>query len=164
MAMTRRTADTIALAAAFVLAPASAPAQQRAPAPPVPAAVPEFFNPTYVDHRSDATCSAARLTLTWRYSAKGLSVTGLVFDGKPAAAAELARIDGFLAGFAGDALARIECGNDGAVIAFVDAKLAGVPAPTVKFSWIGGRATLIGRTRFAPPRGGPATPTPKGRP
>lgn len=135
------------MTAAALLALA-APAGAQVPPPPVPQTVPEFFNPTYVTHRADATCAGARLSLQWAYAQAGLSVGALTFQDAPASAAELARIDGWLKGLPGDALARIECGKAGAVIAFVDAARAGTPARVVKIAWVGGRAALVGRYRF----------------
>lgn len=129
------------------LYPIDADAQPRIPPPPPPMA-PEFFNPTYTDHRSDATCTGARMTLTWRYTASGLAVTSLTFRGVPARPGELKNINTWLADMRGDALARVETGNQGAVVAFVDAAYAGTPAPTVKFSWLENRANLLGQYRF----------------
>lgn len=115
---------------------------------PPPTAALEFFNPTYVEHRSNATCAGAAATLRWRYAAAGVAVTGLTFQGAPASPAELARITAMLKGMPGDVLARIECGKEGALISFIDAAQAGTPARVVKISWHGGRAELVGRYRF----------------
>lgn len=132
-----------------VVAPGVSAQQPRGPVPPPPAQHMEFLNPTYVQHRSHATCQAAQMTIEWRYNADGVAVTALTFNRKGSETIALQQINAWLKDFPGDALAVIECGNDGANIAFVEAHLAGSQqARIVKFSWVDGRPRLIGRYRF----------------
>lgn len=138
--------STAALSAAPVPWPLSA--QVKIEAPPVSMIGPEFFNPTYTDHRSDATCAGARISLQWHYRATGLAVTALTFDGRQGSRSELARINGWITRLRGDALVRIECGNEGAILSFIDSARAGAPAPTVQISWLNNRAELMGYARF----------------
>lgn len=148
-------ATILALSIAFAVFGAGAVWGQSAPTtqiPPPPKTYPEFFNPTYAAHRIDATCAASKMTLRWNFTAQGLQVTALRFNGVPGSGAELEKINGWLAAFPGDALARVECGNGGAVISFIQANYAGTPgAKQVKFSWVSETADLIGRYGFDGP-------------
>jgi hypothetical protein len=136
----------VALAASAATAQ-SGPITQVPPAPPK--SYPEFFNPTYTDHEIDATCAASKMTLRWKFTSRGVQLTALRFNGTASSSAELEKINEWLAAFPGDALARIECGNEGAVVTFIESNLAGSPAAKrIKFSWHSEKADLIGRYGF----------------
>ncbi|WP_156457838.1 hypothetical protein [Sphingomonas sp. Leaf412] len=101
---------------------------------------------TYVDHTLEARCAAHRMTVRWKYDESGLRVTSIRFAGASGARNELIKINSWLTGLPGDALVRVECGFDGAVLAFIDAQSAGSHgAKQVKISWLSNKAALIRR-------------------
>lgn len=135
--------------AAAIFIPSVAEGSQviRLPAPPKQAL--EFFGPTYTEHRSDSVCGVTKVSLLWRYTASGLGVTSITFNGKQASTSELAKVNGWLSKLDGDALARIECSVSGASFAFFHANLAGTASPKqIRIDWVDGRAHLISENGF----------------
>lgn len=86
------------------------------------------------------------MTLQWRFVGQSSIVTGIKFNGIQGASLELKKINTWLAAVPGDVFARIECDNSGAVIAFIEANLAGTPAAKqIKIGWRSGKAELLAR-------------------
>lgn len=146
----------VALSLTGVSACASAPLAASArhgdptyPVPPVPHVPPEFFRPTYTEHRVDARCAPSTMELRWAFDERGLRLTSLRFDGVEGAPGEVAKINGWLGRFPDKAVGIVACNNEGAVIAFVEVSAMGNRSPKmVKFSWVDERATLLGYYNF----------------
>lgn len=101
----------------FILLNIASASGQNMPPPPVTYL--EIFNATYSTHQVSSLCAGTSADLSWTYDKYGTSLVSLKFNGEEIGKSNIIRINNILKNLSSDVFARVECGNEGAIVTFI---------------------------------------------